>query len=149
MKRQLYRFWHGAKGGDCYPVVHRDSDLFLLVDASHSANRNRPAITSIMLILLIYGLVSIGFQLSSTAQTKPQSFTSSLAFAWRCCRCCPWRPVARGFERVAATIYGDIDDDEDELSDFGEVPWRSATGDRRSIGRMAWLDGLRTFYKIL
>eukprot|EP00438_Fugacium_kawagutii_P022710 Skav203979 [mRNA] locus=scaffold94:761447:764423:- [translate_table: standard] len=43
-------------------------------------------------------------------------------FRYRCCRCCPWRPVARGFERVAATIYGDIDDDEDELSDFGEEP---------------------------
>lgn len=28
--------------------------------------------------------------------------------------------MARGFERVAATVYGESQDDDDDMSDFGE-----------------------------
>ena len=48
----------------------------------------------------------------------------------RWCRCCPWRPVARGFERVAATVYGYLDDDDD--SDFSEDPRSSKPQQRTS-----------------
>ena len=48
----------------------------------------------------------------------------------RCCRCCPWRPVARGFERVAATVYGYLDDDDD--SDFSEDPVSNKSQQRAS-----------------
>ncbi|CAE7947459.1 unnamed protein product, partial [Symbiodinium sp. KB8] len=47
-----------------------------------------------------------------------------------CCRCCPWRPVARGFERVAATVYGYLDDDDD--SDFSEDPVSRSSQQRTS-----------------
>mmetsp|Transcript_102036 Transcript_102036/g.243313 ORF Transcript_102036/g.243313 Transcript_102036/m.243313 type:complete len:350 (+) Transcript_102036:44-1093(+) len=61
-----------------------------------------------------------------------------MSFAWsprslrprRCCRCCPWRPVARGFERVAATVYGYLDDDDD--SDFSEDPVSRSSQQRTS-----------------
>ena len=33
------------------------------------------------------------------------------------CRCCFWRPVSRGFERVAASVYGA---EEEDASDFEE-----------------------------
>ena len=29
--------------------------------------------------------------------------------------------MARGFERVAATVYGESQDDDDDMSDFGEA----------------------------
>ena len=31
--------------------------------------------------------------------------------------------MARGFERVAATVYGESQDDDDDMSDFGEADW--------------------------
>eukprot|EP00931_Biecheleriopsis_adriatica_P036710 TRINITY_DN21114_c0_g1_i1.p1 TRINITY_DN21114_c0_g1~~TRINITY_DN21114_c0_g1_i1.p1 ORF type:complete len:347 (-),score=44.03 TRINITY_DN21114_c0_g1_i1:66-1106(-) len=67
----------------------------------------------------------------------------------RRCWCCPWRPVARGFEAVAATVYGDLGDD-DEDTDLEEEParYRSPTHDKSSLSteRLADNDDFVEFF---